>query len=66
MPLAQVVVDQLAAHMAVGFSTPKALFTVEGGKPLRYRAWKPVWARSNARRRGGPEHARLRRFTASA
>lgn len=43
VPLGQVVVDELAAHLAAGYGTPEALFTDAAGAPLTYRAWKTAW-----------------------
>lgn len=65
VPLGQVVVDELAAHLAA-YPSGEWLFTTSRGKPLSYRAWKTVW--KNARTRIGLDldtHA-LRHFFASA
>ncbi|MFL6164510.1 MAG: tyrosine-type recombinase/integrase [Jatrophihabitantaceae bacterium] len=46
VPLGQVVIDQLAAHLASGSVEPEAspeMFTAGRGQPLRYNAWKAAW-----------------------
>lgn len=43
VPLGQVVVDELAAHLAAGYGSEEALFTTPDGRSLTYRAWKAVW-----------------------
>ena len=43
VPLGQVVVDELAAHLASGYGSEEALFTTPTGSPLAYRTWKRVW-----------------------
>ncbi len=45
VPLAQVVVDELAAHLAAfGSAAGGDLFTTHAGTPLTYRQWKAAWA----------------------
>jgi integrase len=44
VPLGQVVVDELAAHLAVyGAAGDGSLFTDELGGPLTYETWKRIW-----------------------
>jgi integrase len=43
VPLGQVVIDELAAHLAAGYGASESLFTAPDGAPLTYRAWKAVW-----------------------
>jgi integrase len=65
VPLGQVVVDELAAHLARHPSSA-GLFLAPQGQPLRYGAWKTAWA--SAQRETGltmDTHA-LRHFYASA
>ena len=45
VPLGQVVIDELAAHLAA-FPTNGPLFTLATGKPLAYRTWRSIWARA--------------------
>lgn len=61
VPLGQVVVDELAAHLAA-YPSSEWLFTTGAGEPLGYRAWKSAWRRAGA---DVNTHA-LRHFTASA
>ncbi len=42
VPLGQVVIDELAAHLAK-YVSDDALFTTERGTALTYRQWKRVW-----------------------
>jgi len=42
VPLGQVVIDELAAHLAA-FPTDGPLFTLAAGGPLGYRAWRVTW-----------------------
>ena len=42
VPLGQVVVDELAVHVAAS-SSEEWLFTTRQGEPLTYRYWKNVW-----------------------
>lgn len=62
VPLGQVVVDELAAHLAT-YPSSEWLFTTETGEPLAYRRWKRVWA---AARTDGLDTHSLRHFYASA
>ena len=44
VPLGQVVVDELAAHLAkYGGGPDGSIFTDDLGRPLTYTAWKPLW-----------------------
>jgi integrase len=62
VPLAQVVVDELAAHLADREAISEWLSTDEDGQPLDYNAWSNIWRRS----RTGLRTHDLRHFTASA
>ncbi|HEY0951711.1 site-specific integrase [Nocardioides sp.] len=66
VPVGQVVIDALAAHLASYPATEDALFTDELGKPLTYRRWKRLV--SDAAKVAGAEitsHS-FRHFAASA
>ena len=66
VPVGQVVVDALTAHLAAFPGTDEALFTDEFGQPLRYRRWKHVWtAAARAAEVDATSHD-LRHFAASA
>lgn len=43
VPLGEVVIQALAAHLAAGYGSEEALFTDVAGSPLTYRAWKRAW-----------------------
>jgi integrase len=44
VPLGQIVVDELAAHLATyGAADDGSLFTDDLGRPLTYESWKPIW-----------------------
>lgn len=43
VPLAQVVVDELAAHLARRTAKSEWLFTDERGEPIDYNAWSKIW-----------------------
>ncbi|HEY0870543.1 MAG TPA: site-specific integrase [Acidothermaceae bacterium] len=49
VPLGQVVIDELAAHLAA-FPSAEWLFTVDGDEPLQYRSWKWIWRTAHAAR----------------
>lgn len=67
VPLAGVVVDALAAHLAAGYGSGEWLFSAdELGEPLTYRRWKRVWARALAGTGLELKTHTLRHFTASA
>jgi integrase len=46
VPLAQVVVDELAAHLGA-FPSDEWLFTNSSGEPVGYRTWKSAWSAAN-------------------
>lgn len=65
VPLGQIVVDELAQHVAA-HGASEWLFTAADGQPLSYRQWKTIWR--HALRETGLDldtHS-LRHFTASA
>lgn len=65
VPLGQIVIDELAAHLA-GHGVMNSLFTWEDGLPLTYSQWKRVW-RAALRSTGlDLDTHSLRHFTASA
>lgn len=43
VPLGQVTIDALAAHLAAYPASDGALFLDELGRPLRYRRWRTIW-----------------------
>jgi integrase len=45
VPLGQVVVDELAAHLAA-YPSDGPLFALGTGKPLAYRTWRAIWDRA--------------------
>jgi integrase len=65
VPLGQVVIDALAAHLAA-YPSDGVLFTVATGKPLAYPAWLAIWARSNKSVELDIDTHALRHFYASA
>ncbi len=67
VPLAQVVVDELAAHLARRTVASEWLFPATDGGPLEYMGWYQVWetAKAKAGERDLVTHD-LRHFTASA
>jgi integrase len=65
VPVGQVVIDELAAHLAA-YPSDDALFVDEWGRPLTYRAWKRLWKVAAASAGvEGTSHS-LRHFFASA
>lgn len=64
VPLGQVVLDALAAHLAAGYGSPTALFTDASGAPLAYRGWRTVWKALGSS--AGLTSHDLRHFYASA
>lgn len=64
VPLGQIVIDELSAHLAAGYGAPEALFTDASGAPLTYRVWKTAW-KAVPSSRGLTTHD-LRHFYASA
>jgi integrase len=65
VPLGQVVVDTLAAHLAA-HPSDGPLFKTERGEALTYRQWKPVWAAALEVTKLDFTTHDLRHFTASA
>lgn len=66
VPLGQVVVDELAAHLAA-YPSSEWLFTTPKDGPLGYRQWKNVWRRAKAAAVGEDMSTHdLRHFFASA
>jgi integrase len=67
VPLAQVVVDELAAHLARQPVESEWLFPAADGGPLNYMDWYQVWETAKAKV-GEPDLVThdLRHFTASA
>src|SRR5664280_3016632 len=45
VPLGQVVIDELAAHLAA-YPSQGPLFALATGEPLGYRTWRSIWARA--------------------
>lgn len=73
VPLGQVVVDELAQHLAADRDDhdamtliDDALFVDELGRPLTYRTWKRVWSTANSASDLAVDTHALRHFTASA
>ena len=66
VPLAQVVVDELAGHLAAGYGAGEALFTTAVGQPLTYRVWRKVWSEAQTKAKQDVGTHDLRHFTASA
>lgn len=65
VPLGQVVVDELARHLAAHPSAGP-LFTDELGRPLTYRTWKRVWRNATSALKVDVDTHALRHFAASA
>jgi integrase len=67
VPLAQVVVDELAAHLARRAVESEWLFSAADGSPMNYMHWYDVWETAK-RKAGEPDLVThdLRHFTASA
>ena len=65
VPVGQVVVEELAAHLAAYPSTT-ALFTTELGEPLTYQRWKRAWRSAQVATGLDVDTHSLRHFTASA
>ena len=65
VPLGQVVIDELAAHLAA-YPSDGPLFTVATGGPLGYRAWRATWARAGKAVLLDVDTHALRHFYASA
>jgi integrase len=65
VPLGQVVIDELAHHLAV-YPSRDWLFTTADGEPLIYRAWQYGWDAARARVGLTTDTHDLRHFFASA
>lgn len=65
VPLGQIVVDELARHLAA-YPGGSSLFTDELGRALTYRTWKRVWKTATAAAGTDLDTHGLRHFTASA
>ena len=65
VPVGQVVINELAAHLARHPSTTD-LFRDEFGKPLQYRRWKHVWAGASREVQISFTSHAMRHFFASA
>src|ERR1035437_4188742 len=65
VPLGQVVIDELAAHLAA-YPSDGPLFTITTGEPLGYRAWAATWARAGKAVKLDVDTHALRHFYASA
>ena len=65
VPVGQVVIDELAAHLAA-YPSEDALFSNQFGKPLTYTVWRRLWREAAAEAKvSGTSHS-LRHFFASA
>lgn len=65
VPVGQVVIDELAAHLAA-YPSADALFSKQHGKPLTYTVWRRLWREAAAEAKvSGTSHS-LRHFFASA
>jgi len=65
VPLGNIVIAELAAHLAE-YPSDDALFTNELGHRLAYRQWKTIWNEARAKTGVGFTTHGLRHFTASA
>lgn len=65
VPIGEVVVDELAAHLAE-FPSREALFTDDFGRRISYTAWKRLWRRAAAAADVEATTHDLRHFFASA
>lgn len=65
VPVGQVVIDALAAHLAA-YPSDGALFLDEFGEPLAYRRWKVLWRDAAASAGVRATSHDLRHFAASA
>lgn len=65
VPVGQVVIDALAAHL-VAYPTPGPLFVDEFSEPLGYRRWKVLWREAAAAAGVDATSHDLRHFFASA
>ena len=65
VPVGQVVIDHLAAHLA-DYPSGDVLFTDELGRPLTYRTWKVLWRDAATEAGVAATSHDLRQFFASA
>lgn len=65
VPVGQVVIDELAAHLAA-FGGADEVFTNTLGRPLTYRQWKAAWGAASKAVGVSFDTHDLRHFTASA
>lgn len=65
IPVGQVVLDELASHLAT-YPSQGALFTDELGRPLQYWRWKKIWVAAAREARVSFTSHGLRHFFASA
>jgi integrase len=65
VPLSQVVLDALAAHLAA-YPSEEWLFLTEDGEPLDYPAWQKVWRPARKKAGSDMETHDFRHFYASA
>jgi integrase len=65
VPLGQVVVDELAQHLAA-HPSDGPFFTDELGRPLTYRTWKRIWRTATTQASVNVDTHGLRHFTVSA
>jgi integrase len=59
VPLAQVVLDELAKHLVV-FPSSEWLFTTAQGEPVGYRAWKSAWQAAHSKIQADENKAAVR------
>src|ERR1019366_8924650 len=65
VPLGQVVIDELAAHLAA-YPSDGPLFTITTGEPLGYPTWLSTWGRAGKVVAKAVDTHSLRHFYASA
>jgi integrase len=65
VPLGQVVIDELAAHLAA-YPSEGPLFALATGKPLAYRTWRAIWTGAGKASALDVDTHQLRHFYASA
>ncbi|HEX3932497.1 MAG TPA: site-specific integrase [Nocardioides sp.] len=65
LPVGQVAVDDLAAHLTA-YPSDGALFVDEAGDPLTYRRWRSLWAAAATEAGGEFTSHGLKHFFASA
>ena len=66
VPVGQVVIDALTAHLSAFPGTDDALFVDEFSEPLTYRRWKRLWSDAASAARVNATSHDLRHFAASA